>query len=97
MRNIKRQVVKPFSGRKVGDEVTLNHVEVKALDAIGFTKNGEYMTRDMSATTSNVLIADGVAQYAKENGIDITKVKGTGSKGRVTRADIEAAINDKPE
>lgn len=97
MRNIKRQVVKPFSGNKAGDEVMLNHVEAKALDATGFTKTGEYMTRDMSANTSNVLIADSVAEYAKENGIDILKVKGTGANGRVTRKDIEAAINDKPE
>jgi pyruvate/2-oxoglutarate dehydrogenase complex dihydrolipoamide acyltransferase (E2) component len=41
-----------------------------------------------------VLISDNVAAFAKENGIDIAKVIGTGKDGRVNKSDIEAAIKE---
>lgn len=41
-----------------------------------------------------LLISDAVAEFAKENGIDVTKVVGTGKDGRINKSDIEAAIKD---
>lgn len=43
---------------------------------------------------SELLISDAVAEFAKENGIDVTKVVGTGKDGRINKSDIEAAIKD---
>lgn len=40
----------------------------------------------------DLLISDAVAAFAKENGIDPTKVVGTGKDGRINKSDIEAAI-----
>lgn len=42
----------------------------------------------------DLLISDAVAEFAKENGIDVTKVVGTGKDGRINKSDIEAAIKD---
>lgn len=42
----------------------------------------------------DLLISDAVAEFAKENGIDVTKVIGTGKDGRINKSDIEAAIKD---
>lgn len=42
----------------------------------------------------DLLISDAVAAFAKENGIDPTKVVGTGKDGRINKSDIEAAIKD---
>lgn len=39
-----------------------------------------------------VLISDNVAAFAKENGIDLKTVLGTGKDGRINKSDIEAAI-----
>lgn len=41
-----------------------------------------------------VLISEAVALFAKENGIDIAKVIGTGKDGRINKSDIEAAIKE---
>ena len=40
----------------------------------------------------DILISDNVAAFAKENGIDVTKIVGTGKDGRINKPDIEAAI-----
>lgn len=41
-----------------------------------------------------LLISDAVAAFAKDNGIDLHKVVGTGKDGRINKSDIEAAIKD---
>ena len=41
---------------------------------------------------ADLLISDNVASFAKENGIDIKTVVGTGKDGRINKSDIEAAI-----
>lgn len=46
------------------------------------------------APKAEVLISDNVAAFAKENGIDIAKVVGTGKDGRINKSDIEAAIKE---
>jgi pyruvate/2-oxoglutarate dehydrogenase complex dihydrolipoamide acyltransferase (E2) component len=41
---------------------------------------------------TELLISDAVAEFAKENGIDILKIVGTGKDGRINKSDIEATI-----
>lgn len=41
---------------------------------------------------TELLISDAVAEFAKENGIDVLKIVGTGKDGRINKSDIEAAI-----
>lgn len=41
-----------------------------------------------------ILISEAVAAFAKENGIDIKEVTGTGKDGRINKSDIEAAIKE---
>ncbi|AXF51956.1 MAG: branched-chain alpha-keto acid dehydrogenase [Caudoviricetes sp.] len=43
---------------------------------------------------TELLISDAVAEFAKKNGIDVTKVTGTGKDGRINKSDIEAVIKD---
>ncbi|WP_026974226.1 dihydrolipoamide acetyltransferase family protein [Alicyclobacillus contaminans] len=40
-----------------------------------------------------VLATPGVRKFARENGVDITKVHGTGTNGKITRADVEAYLS----
>lgn len=41
---------------------------------------------------AEILISEAVAAFAKENGIDIKTVVGTGKDGRINKSDIESAI-----
>lgn len=38
------------------------------------------------------LVSEAIAEFARENGIDIGKVVGTGKDGRIKKSDIEAII-----
>lgn len=40
----------------------------------------------------SILAMPAVRKYARQKGVDITKVKGTGPKGRITREDIDAFL-----
>jgi pyruvate dehydrogenase E2 component (dihydrolipoamide acetyltransferase) len=43
-------------------------------------------------TQHRALAAPAVRKLARDNGIDLTSIRGTGKEGRVTRADVEALI-----
>lgn len=63
---------------------------------------GTYQTRDMRAVPLVPLapppevqeprVSEAVAEFARENGIDLEKVVGTGKDGRVKKSDVEAVI-----
>lgn len=38
------------------------------------------------------LVSEAVAEFAKEHGVDIEKVVGTGKDGRIKKSDVEAII-----
>lgn len=45
-----------------------------------------------AAPSEEPLVSDAIAEFAKENGVDIEKVIGTGKDGRIKKSDIEAVI-----
>lgn len=50
------------------------------------------LAQPVKSEKSELLISDAVAEFAKENGIDVSKIAGTGKDGRINKSDIEAAI-----
>lgn len=55
-------------------------------------QGGQVQPEQKIEQQSDLLISDNVASFAKENGIDIKTVVGTGKDGRINKSDIEAAI-----
>jgi pyruvate dehydrogenase E2 component (dihydrolipoamide acetyltransferase) len=47
---------------------------------------------DLASHAREVLATPGVRKYARENGVDISKVKGTGNNGKVTKEDVDAYL-----
>ena len=81
---------------KGGKTVMMQRRYADTLQKLG---HGTYQTKVMVAekpkqAEPELLISDAVAQFAKDNDIDVTKVVGTGKDGRINKSDIEAAIND---
>lgn len=58
-----------------------------------------YQTRMLTAAgpapiVEEPLVSDAIAEFAKEHGVDLDKVVGTGKDGRIKKSDVEAAIAD---
>lgn len=53
----------------------------------------EQKSETTSASTSRVIAMPSVRKFARDNGVDISKVAGTGKNGRVLKEDIEACKN----
>lgn len=57
-----------------------------------------YQTRMLSAGPSPVAdelrASEAVIEFAKEHGVDLDKVVGTGKDGRIKKSDVEAVIAD---
>jgi pyruvate/2-oxoglutarate dehydrogenase complex dihydrolipoamide acyltransferase (E2) component len=54
-----------------------------------------YQTRMLTAAPApaeELLVSEAIAEFAKENGVDLSKVIGTGKDGRIKKSDVEAAI-----
>ena len=45
------------------------------------------------STTVNPNATPGAHEVAEELGVDLTEVKGSGVKGRITKSDVEAAVS----
>lgn len=82
-----------FTYGKGGRTVLMARRYAETLRKLG---HGTYPDTDKPAEApkAEVLISDNVAAFAKENGIDIAKVIGTGKDGRINKSDIEAAIKE---
>ena len=58
--------------------------------------HGTYETRMLEAappTAVEPLVSDAIAEFAKENGVDLEKIVGTGKDGRIRKSDVEAIID----
>lgn len=60
----------------------------------------QYQTRMLSAgkptkraEDDEPLISEAVAEFAKDNDVDLTKIVGTGKDGRIKKSDVEAFID----
>ncbi len=56
-----------------------------------------YQTRMLTAAgpvpfAEEPLVSEAIAEFAKDNGVDIDKVVGTGKDGRIKKSDVEAVI-----
>lgn len=56
-----------------------------------------YQTRMLTASgpapvVEEPLVSEAIAEFAKENGVDIERVMGTGKDGRIKKSDVEAVI-----
>lgn len=63
-----------------------------------FAEPGQYQTRMLTAgppahpLDEEPKASEAVLEFAKENGVDIDKVVGTGKDGRIKKSDVEAVI-----
>jgi pyruvate/2-oxoglutarate dehydrogenase complex dihydrolipoamide acyltransferase (E2) component len=57
-----------------------------------------YQTRMLTAAAGPApigeepLVSEAIAEFARDNGVDIDKVVGTGKDGRIKKSDVEAVI-----
>lgn len=84
-------------GKKV--MMARRYAETLAKLGHGSFVDGEYQTRMLTAgkpTTppedDEPLVSEAVAEFAKEHGVDLEKVVGTGKDGRIKKSDVEAVI-----
>jgi hypothetical protein len=64
----------------------------------GTYADGGYQTRMLTASAPVEVVVEPLAspailEFAKENGVDIEKVVGTGKDGRIKKSDVEAVID----
>lgn len=93
--NVGEPIVKIDDGSEDDDEedATQEATAEETQDESTETKSEEKETSSESVEAKNpnklVLAMPSVRQYARDNGVDITQVQGTGKGGRVTREDID--------
>jgi len=84
-----------FIYSKGGKKVKMASRTAEALRKMGY---GTYQTRMLTAEPPAPVIEEpkasvAIAEFAKENGVDIDKVVGTGKDGRIKKSDVEAVIS----
>lgn len=85
-------------GKKV--MMARRYAETLAKLGHGTMAEGEYQTRMLSAGApvkpvvedDEPLVSEAVAEFAKEHGVDLDKVVGTGKDGRIKKSDVELVI-----
>lgn len=61
--------------------------------------HGTYETRMLTSAPVKALepeeplVSDAIAEFAKDNNVDITQAIGTGKDGRIKKSDVEAVID----
>jgi pyruvate/2-oxoglutarate dehydrogenase complex dihydrolipoamide acyltransferase (E2) component len=82
-----------FTYGKGGKKVMMARRYAETLQKLG---HGTYETRMLTAAPSPMAeepkVSDAIAEFARENGIDIETVVGTGKDGRIKKSDVEAVI-----
>jgi len=87
-----------FIYSKGGKKVSMARRYAETLRKLGhgtYADDG-YNTRMLTAGKPTMdeepKVSEAVAEFAKENGVDIEKVVGTGKDGRIKKSDVEAVI-----
>lgn len=92
---------KPYQGRAVGDSFKVSRRDARVLVAIGKVSAPQgYLRRDMVPAQNGQavqlddgpLISPAVLKVAEDAGLNIEGLVGTGKDGRITKADVDAAI-----
>lgn len=83
-----------FIYSKGGKKVLMATRYAETLRKLG---HGTYETKVLTAAGPSPIAEEprasvAIAEFAKENGVDIDKVTGTGKDGRIKKSDIEAVI-----
>lgn len=83
-----------FVYSKGGKKVLMATRYAETLRKLG---HGTYETRMLTASgpspvVEEPLVSEAIAEFAKENGVDIEQVIGTGKDGRIKKSDVEAVI-----
>lgn len=81
-----------FTYGKNGKTIPMARRFAETLRKLGHGTYPDEGSQAEPAQQDELLISDNVAAFAKENGIDIKSVVGTGKDGRINKSDIEAAI-----
>lgn len=81
-----------FTYGKNGKTVLMARRYAETLRKLGHGTYPDEGSQVEPAQQDELLISDNVAAFAKENGIDVKTVVGTGKDGRINKSDIEAAI-----
>lgn len=83
-----------FIYSKGSKKVKMASRTAEALRKMGY---GTYQTTMLVAEAPKVepelLASVAIQEFAKENGVDIDKVVGTGKDGRIKKSDVEAVIS----
>jgi len=84
-----------YSQARGGKTVAMAKRYAETLRKMGF---GTYETRMLTASAPVEVVVEPLAspailEFAKENGVDIEKVVGTGKDGRIKKSDVEAFID----
>lgn len=81
-----------FTYGKGGRTVLMARRYAETLRKLGHGSYPDSVAPPDEPPKGEILISEAVAAFAKENGIDIKTVVGTGKDGRINKSDIEAAI-----
>jgi len=76
------------------DAVSPTPVSVEAAQPESATKAVE--DSPAQVPSGKVLTSPSIRQYAREKGIDLTQVKGSGPRGRILRSDLDVPITETP-
>ncbi|MNQ38776.1 dihydrolipoamide acetyltransferase [compost metagenome] len=84
-----------FTYSKGGKKVKMASRTAEALRKMGY---GTYQTRMLTAEPPALVVEEprasvAIQEFAKENGVDIEKIVGTGKDGRIKKSDVEAVID----
>lgn len=83
-----------FTYGKGGRTVLMARRYAETLRKLGHGTYPDSAAPTVESPKDEILISDNVSAFAKDNGIDIKTVVGTGKDGRINKSDIEAAIKE---
>lgn len=88
---------------KGGKKVKMARRTAEALRKMGYgtyadtSAEAGYQTRMLTAAPAVVvvepLVSEAIAEFARENGVYVEKIVGTGKDGRIKKSDVEAVID----